>query len=903
LKANSFYILLIFSLFCFLVGNAQEIEKSNVPSQPIIKRDSVKTLVKNTKLLLKRDSIARLNTKDSIPAIQTDSIPSDSVQKPKEVIDFIITHDAKDYTIQNAKNKTVTLYNEARVVYGDIDLKAGKIIISYKNNTVYATGIKDSTGYVQRPVFKQGSQESEQDSILFNFKTKKALVYGVKTVQGEMITYGEKTKRVNDSIVYMSRLRFTTSKKKKPDYHIATNKAKLVPGKKIIVGGSNLVISDVPTPLYLPFAYFPLTQERASGFIIPTWGETNQQGFFLQNGGYYFAVSDYFDLEVTGDIFSNGSWAINSRTNYNVRYKFAGSLQVRFQNNITGLRGFSNFNKTNNFNINWSHRQDRKSSPNSNLTANVNISSTSQFFRNSFNEIDQTQLQRNDFSSSISYSKNFVGTPFNASITLTHNQNSGNETINMNLPNFQLNMTQIYPFEGRGGIKKNPLQKIGVTYNMEAQNRIRTNEEDFLTSRMFDGAQSGIRHNVRANTNIKLLKYFTLSPNLTYSDTWYFEKIKRKYDPSSETAITDTISGFTRFNQYNVGLSLGTSIYGNFNFKKGRIRAIRHTIRPSISWNYRPDFAKPFRQFVRESETSVRAYTPFDIGIYGGPSPGLQNTIGISLTNLFEAKIKPREDDDSDEDKKITLLNNLNFSTTYNIAADSLRWSNVSFSTGTSLFKNKMAINLNGSLDPYQVTPEGVRINKFNPSIFRVSQATLSANYSLSSKDFEKTDDKKNQNNQNNDPNNPPDVFGTNINPSSNRFSNQTPNASKEPKEQTAELYNSKIPWNLSLIYSANYSNNGFSTVGIQTHTVGFSGNVELTPKWKVGFRSGYDIKNGAFSFTSLNFSRDLDSWRFNFNWTPFGDFTSYYFFIGVKSSMLSDLQWDKRRPPDRRLF
>ncbi|WP_246143057.1 putative LPS assembly protein LptD [Tenacibaculum adriaticum] len=850
------------------------------------------------------------NKTDSLITKKKDTIVADSIKKPKEVIDGIITHNAEDYTIQNAKNKTVTLFNKAHVTYQDINLKAGKIIVDYKNNTVYATGFKDSTGYVQRPVFKQGSQESEQDSILFNFKTEKALIYGVKTMQGEMITYGEQTKRVNDSTIYMRKLRFTTSKKENPDYYIATNKAKLVPGKKIIVGGSNLVLADVPTPVYLPFAYFPLSQSRTSGFIIPSWGENNQQGFFLQNGGYYFAINDYFDLQVTGDLYSNGSWAINTESNYSVRYKFSGGLRFRYQNLITGIRGFSDYSKTSKYNITWSHNQDSKSSPNSRLSASVNLGS-SKFYKESLNEIDQSQYLTNTFNSSISYYKKFVGTPFNMNVTMTHSQNSNTEVIKMTLPSLQLNMDRIYPFAGKGGVKKNALQKVGLNYSMQGQYLINTTDEEFFTSKMFEEAKTGIQHNASANTNIKAFKFFTLSPNMSYKDVWYFNKINKHYDPNIlnsngnlGAAVNDTISGFTRFNEYNVGVSLSTNIYGTFNFKKGRLKALRHTVRPSISWSYRPDFATQHQLEVQQSAdpNNILTYTPFESGIYGQPGSGISNSIGISLNNVLEAKVKPKDEDSDEEDKKVMILNNLNFSTSYNIAADSLRWSKVSYSASTRLFKDKMAVNLSGSLDPYQVTSEGVQIDKFNPSIFRIQQATLTANYSVSSKDFDNKEDDNESKSGNGAENNPPDVLGTDINPT-NGFPNQRASANKKDTEKTAKLYHANIPWNVSFVYSSSYTNNGYSIAGIQSHTLGFSGNVELTPKWKVGFASGYDIQSGAFSYTRLNFSRDLDSWRFNFNWIPFGTRTSYNFFIGVKSSMLSDLKWDKNKPPDRTLF
>lgn len=882
----------------------QEIGKNQIEKQPIIEKDSVKTLSEKENFQLK---------KDSIPTIASDSIPTDSIQKPKEVIQHIITHDAEDYTIQNAKNKTVTLYNKAKIVYGDINVEAGKIIIDYEKNTVYATGIKDSTGYVQRPVFKQGNQETEQDSILYNIKTKKALIYGVKTVQGEMITYGEKTKRVNDSTIYMRKLRFTTSQKDIPDYYIATNKAKLVPGKKIIVGGSNLVIADVPTPLYLPFAYFPLSKSRTSGFIIPTWGENSDQGFFLQNGGYYFAINDYVDLEVTTDLYSNGSWALNTSSSYVKRYKYSGGFSFRYQNLKNNILGFSDYSETSNFNVSWNHRQDTKSNPNSSLSARVNISSSGSFYRQSLNEIDQSQQFTNSFSSSINYSKTFPGTPFNMSTTITHSQNSNTEDITMTLPSLQVNMNRIYPFTGKGGVKKNALQKVGVTYSMQGKYNIDTNEENFLTAKMFDGARAGIQHNVSASTNIKAFKYFTLSPSFNFQDVWYFDKIRKSYDNSVDddgnigNVVTDTISGFNRFHEYSFSTSLSTNIYGRFIFKKGRLKAIRHTLRPSISWTYRPDFANAYEERVRNSSTAsdIDTYTQFDAGIYGAPSSSISNSISFSLNNVLEAKVAPKEDEDSEEDKKVTLINNLNLSSSYNFAADSLNLSNISASMGIPFFQNKMMMNFSGSFDPYQVDSEGTTIDKFN-AFPRLETLTVSTGYSFSSEDFQKDKDGKKNSRNNNDSNGAiPDVLNSDVNPNRG-FSNRAGggnNNSEKKKDEVTELYRSKIPWNISFNYGVSYQNNGYSTNGITNNSVSFNGNVELTPKWKVSFNSGYDFDEGAFTHARFNFSRDLDSWRFNFNWTPFGTYTSYYFFIGIKSSMLSDLKWDKNQPPDRSLF
>ena len=852
-----------------------------------------KKIIKNDTLLLKKQ----------------DSIQLDSL-KPKEAITDLITHVAKDYTTQNAKDKTVTLYNEAHVVYTDIDLKAGIIIIDYIKNTLFAKGIKDSLGYTQKPVFKQGGQESEQDSMLYNFKTKKAIIYGIKTRQEPgMYVLGEKAKRVNDSTIYMRNIRFTTSDKDNPDYYIGVKKAKVVPNKKIVAGLSNLVIADVPTPVFLPFAYFPMGKNRTSGFIFPAiQTSTSNRGIGIQNGGYYFAVNDYVDLELLGDVYSNGSWGFRARSQYYLRYKFSGGFNLSFEKLIRSTRGFDDFSEATNFNLRWSHRQDAKSSPNSNFGASVNLGS-SQYFRQSLNEFNNSNFLTNTFSSSISYQKTFTGTPFNMSANATHSQNTNTGTVTMALPSLQVSMSRIYPFAGKGGIKKNPLQKIGLTYNMLGEYRINTTEDEFFTAKMFETANAGVQHRADASTNVTLLNYFTLSPSINYREVWSFKKVNKDFDPSIQntdgsfgTVVTDTLSGFSSFREYSSSLSLSTNIYGTFNFKKGRLKAIRHTIRPSVSFSYRPDFAEKYNETIESNleGTAFETYSPFDNGtsIYGKPGTGLSNSIGITLNNVIEGKLAPEDPDSDEEDRKITILNNLNFSSSYNIAADSLRWSPVNASAGTRLLKDKLAVNLNATLDPYQVNETGLRINKYVKGLFRLTRASLTANYSLSSRDLS-GESSENSGNGNQIT---PDVLGKNLNPANSLASNSS--SSQNNEEEITELYKSTIPWNLNFAYSAAYTNSGTgSNTGIQSHSLMFGGDFELTPKWKVGFSSGYDIASGGFSFTRMNFSRDLDSWKMTFNWVPFGNNQSYVFFIGVKSGILNDLKYEQNKPPERVLF
>jgi len=871
LQSNIQHILLfsLLSFLCLQTGFAQDIKPKTKPI-PFLK--DKKSSLKKDSLLLKK---------------KLDTIKIDTIVKPKSTVESKITHNALDSILQNAKKKQIELYNQAHVTYEDIDLKAGYILIDNKNNTLFARGIKDSVGYTQRPVFKQGSQESEQDSLFYNFKTKRAIIYSIKSNQSGMITYAKKTKRENDSVIFLGDMRFTTSDKPNPDYYIYTRKAKLVPGKKIIVGLSNLVIADVPTPIAIPFAYFPMTDKRALGFIIPTWGEASNQGYFLQNGGYYLALNDYLDISLMGDVYTNGSWGLRTESSYVARYKFCGNFSLRYENLIRSVKGFDDYSKSSNFNIQWSHSQDSKANPNARFSASVNLGS-SKYFRESLNEVNNLEnTLTNTLSSSISYYKKIVGTPFNLNATASHSQNTNTQSITMTLPSLQVNMDRVYPFAGKEGVKKNALQKVGLNYSMKGDYRINTVDSLFFKPEMFETAKAGVQHTTSASTNMKVLKYFTLSPSANFKEVWNWDYINRSYDPTTGTVIKERINDFKSFREYTAGVSLGTNIYGVFNFK-GRLKSIRHTIRPSITYGYRPDFADKYNQQVQKSANplDLLTYSPFEEGIYGSPGTGLSNSVGISISNVLEAKIASKDSLDT-EDKKITLLNNLNFSTSYNIAADSLKWSPVSMNAGTRFFKDKLSINFGATLDPYQINENGIRINKINSTIFRLTSANVSDNISFSSKDFEKNEKvKTNTTNQN--------QFGE----SSTNYTNK-----KDKNIKETSLYKATIPWNINIAYAINYANYGVSNSGIGSNSLMFNGDLELSPKWKVRYSSGYDFKNKGFTYTRLGFTRDLDSWSFNFDWSPFGNNKSYYFRIGVNSSMLSDLKWDKRSLPDRLLF
>ncbi|MEM9686928.1 MAG: putative LPS assembly protein LptD, partial [Bacteroidota bacterium] len=706
-----------------------------------------------------------------------------------------------------------------------------------------------------------------------------------------------------DSVYFLEEIRLTTSDHPEdPEYYIRIRKGKVVPKKKIIAGLSNMYIADVPTPIGVPFAYFPLTQERKSGFIFPTFGEVNNRGYFVQNGGYYFAVSNYFDLAILGDYYTNGSYGLRAETNYAVRYKFRGNLAFRFENLINSQRGFPDYSRSTVYNIRWSHSQDTKSSPNSRFSASVNLGS-SRYYQLSYNQLNTPNFLNNTLASSISYSKTFPAYPsLNISLTATHSQNTNTQSINMTLPALQANLERIFPFAPREGIKKGVFQNINFQYSLRAENRIETTDSLFFKREMFEDSRVGFSHRIPISTNFKIFKYLSTSLSANYDDVWYLRTIQRNdYDALLQEATIDTINGFDRFSQYNFSAGLGTTIYGTFNFGEDKkIQAIRHVMRPSVSYSYNPGFNQYYDEYnASEDMDDIREYTRFEGGIFGTPGRTNSNSIGFSLSNTFEAKVRDR-DTTATEPKKIVLLNNLNFSGSYNIAADSLAWSPIRVNAGTQLFKNKMNINLGATLDPYAIDNNGTRIDVFNidngGSLFRLTGANLNINYSFSSSSFESTD---NDTDNTQSGGREDDLFGKAQDFSDSR----TFEGRDDSKDKTANAgnYRTKLPWDLRLAYSLSYSNSRRQNE-ISTNSLMFSGNIELSPRWKVGASSGYDFKSNGFTYTQLRFERDLESWRMSFNWVPFSSRSSWYFFIGIKSSILSDVKWDKRREPDRNL-
>ncbi|MEH6406616.1 MAG: putative LPS assembly protein LptD [Leeuwenhoekiella sp.] len=901
MQTNSLTVLLftIVSLICSLRVLAQDLPNNNAKTIEPVDTSGLDTFIQD-----ERD--AALESQDTV---KNDSIPG-----PKEPLTDIVSYSATDYAKYDRRTQKLYLYNEAAVNYTDIEITAGEIIVDNRTNTVFAKGIIDTAGnYTQSPVFVQATNTVEPDSIAFNFKTEKALIYGSRTQQQEFYIKNEVSKRVNDSVVFMKNVRFTTSSNEEdPEYYFFARRVKFVPGKKIVTGLVNMFIADVPTPLGVPFAYFPMDKETSvSGFILPSPGESNERGYFLQNGGYYFALSDYFDLTVQGDYYTNGSYGLRGSSSYRKRYKFNGNVNVRFERLLSSERGLPDFTESNNYNIQWSHSQDTKSSPNSRFSASVNLGS-SDYYQQSTNINNVANRIQNTLSSSVSYSKTFQTVPqVNLSLTATHQQNSQTKVINMTLPTAQVSVDRIYPFAPKSGSKKGIIENINLNYSGRGENRFTTTDSLFFTAQMFRDAQMGIQHSIPVTTNFKVLKNLSVSASSNYQESWVFETYKPFYDQTTNAVSRDTINGFDSFRTYNFSSSVGTTLYGTFNFGEDKkIQAIRHVIKPSISYSYNPAFDQYYDTYLAPEInnpdgplTREVEYSRFTGGFYGAPSNFKSSGLGISINNTLEAKVRDK-DSTATEAKRITLINNLAISTNYNFTADSLKLSPLSVRGSIPIIQEKLSINFNMTLDPYALDNNNKRIDKLNiangGSLFRLTNASANFGYSFSSKNFtkktENEDELENQTFRNGG--RPDNLFGKDIDDINGEFYEEEETADEEVPQ---EFYNYSLPWNLRVNYNVNYGNSGRQN-SITSHAVNFSGDVELGERWFVGVSSGLDFTDFRFTPTQLRFRRDLESFNMTFSWTPFGTYASWNFFIGISSSVLKDLKYEKRRSPDQRL-
>lgn len=777
--------------------------------------------------------------------------------------------------ILDMTNQKAYLYNNAIVIYEDMTLKAGYIELDFGKDLIYSRGIPDSAGnIVQKPVSEQGGEKFKAGEITYNFQTKKGKIKDVITQQGDGYIHGRDIKRDSNNVFYVSHGKYTTCDLDHPHFYIGANKIKVIPDDKIITGPAQLHVADVPTPLAIPFGYFPNKKGRASGILLPTYGESNNWGFFLKNGGYYFGMNEYVDLALTGDIYANGSFASRVTSNYKNRYHFNGGINLGYSYIIDGNSAFITSSKRNDFFVKWNHAQDQKANPSSNFSANVNAGSSSY---NKFNGSVTGDYLANTFQSNISYRKTFTGTPFNFTATARHSQNTINKTVNISLPELAFTMNRIYPFKNKERVGNKWYDKIGLQATANARNDINSVDSLLFTSSTLHHMQNGLQLNVPISTSLNVLKYFTLSPSINTFSKIYYQTIEKHYDASQKKIITDTLTGVKMANDYSVSTSLTTRIYGNYFFSTRHLKQIRHVVMPTISASYRPDFSESqygYYKNVQDSTGRTQQYSIFQNGIYGGPSSGRSGVVKFDLNNSLEAKIKQQTDSGSTT-KKVMLIDNFNATTAYNIAAKTFKWSNISLTGRTKLFK-LLDVNTSATIDPYQIDLQGNRIDYLEwekGRIGRLTTAMAALGTSLHSKTI------------------PEKAKATNSETVDEiDYINTHPNA----------YVDFNIPWNLNVSYNLQYAKSKSSeTVGLKktvVQTATFSGDLSITKKWKISVSSGYDFETNKLSLTSIDVYRDLHCWEMSFNWIPFGFRQSFSFNINVKSAVLKDLKLTRRR-------
>ncbi len=810
------------------------------------------------------------NTPDVSLTLQPDSVKTDSLRvRNKDELKSKVQYSSDDSIRFDVPGQKVFLYGRASIQYENINLKADFIEINWQTSLLHATGLPDSSGKLAgMPVFKEGPDEFKAREMRYNFETKKGKILEVETKEGDGIIHGGIVKKTDDNEYYIKGGAYTTCDDEHPHFFIASKRIKVIPNNKIVTGPANLVIEDVPTPFFIPFGFFPTKKGRKSGILFPAYGESSSRGFFLSRGGYYFGFSDYLDASVDGDIYSLGGWAVRLNSRYINRYHYSGNLSLSYSLIKTGEPELPTYSKSRDFFIQWSHAQDPKARPNSNFSANINAGSTGYYNNNiTYNN----NFITNTFSSSINYAKSFPGKPLNLSVSANHTQNNLTRDISISLPTASFGVTTVYPFKRKVETGKGRwYEKIGFSYQANMANQVNTKDSLLFTSSTFDQFKNGISHSIPVSTSFRLLKHFTLSPSFSYNERWYLKTLEPFWNPADSTVRFDTINGFKSGRDFAANAALNTRLYGLYQFKKGLIAAIRHVVNPNIGFGMRPDFSTSNWGYYKEVQSDIQGqktkYSIFSDGIYGGPPSGKYGALTFGIDNNLEMKYR-QITDTAVNLKKVKLLESLNISSAYNFVADSLKLSNISLSARTTLF-DRINLNYSSSFDPYITDSIGRRRNKFewneNRRLARLTSASLSVSFSLN----------------------------TGTSKKSSLRGNETELA--EINAHPEEFVDFSIPYNLSVSYNVTYTKPGPARAEV-FQTINFSGDLSVTPKWKVTFSSGWDFQTHKRSYTSIGIFRDLHCWEMHLTWIPEGIQQSYNFQINVKSSVLQDLKLTKK--------
>lgn len=843
-------------------------------------------------------------------SLQTDSLllATDSLQvkpkKSKSGFDDIIDYQAVDSISFSLTRQVAGFYHESDIKYGDVAVQADTVLMEIDKKTIHAWGGADSTGLpIGEPVFTQGGESFETQSFSYNYDTKRGTIRALKTHQGESFLHAEKSKRYENGDIHMADGKITTCEADHPHFYLHTNRAKSMPGDKIIFGFSYMVLEDVPLPLVLPFGLVPDSNKKSvAGLIPPSFGIETTRGMYLTNGGYYHPFGDVADVQVTGDYYTGGTWGVNLASRYIVKYKFSGNLMLRYYVNISGEKGI-NETKGIDYSIKWSHSQDAKANPYRSFSASVNFS-TSKFEQNQ-NYTNSSALMTNTKTSSISYRQNWPNSPFHLTVNANHSQNSNTEMVNLILPSATFSMDRIYPFKRKIAIGETRwYENIGLTYNAEMKNSLSAKEDVLFDKAALDKMQNGFSHSIPLSINFKVLKLFNVTPSISYKGVMYLQKVKKYYDYklNSETygkVVTDTIRGFNYGHSVSPSLAVSFTpkfyLTGTMKNKNAKIQAIRYVFSPSASVSYVPDMSDFFPNYYKtyqDSTGKVYTYSQFEGGIYGTPSFAKQSgSISLSVNNNVEMKVRSARDTVSSI-KKVKLFERLSLSTSYNMFADSMNWSNISVSTGIRLTE-KINLDIRGTLDPYCIDENGRRYNKMeiseNHRLGRLTSASFGTSYTLSSEMFTKKQSESSSSQPNGQ------------NPQSTNGQSNAPNSGQPPAPAvpvTGDYHYFNVPWSISFNYNFNYSKSGINKANI-TQSLTCSGSIKLTDKWSTNFSSGYDFEAHEITHTNFNITRDLHCWEMSMSFSPFGVYKYYSFTINVKSSILRDLKYDQKK--DRR--
>ena len=895
----------------------------SVPMKP---RENYDSLVNQLDSIYKKAEVAPSDTvvadsskieSDMVTAgdsLHVDSLANKSLSgkivRQKVDLDNIVDFTAKDSLVMFGQNAAY-MYGNANVVYGDIDLAADELQMDMGKSTVYAVGRKDTTGEViGSPVFKDKSGDYESKTMRYNFKTERGYITDVVTQQGEGYLTGGRTKKMEDNTYYMEDGKYTTcDDHEHPHFYMQLTKAKVKPKKNVVSGPAYMVLCDVPLPLAVPFGYFPFSSKYSSGIIMPTFGDDYQRGFYLSNGGYYFAINDYVDLALTGEIYTKGSWGLAAQSTYRKRYKFSGNFNMSFLTTVYGEKGDPDYSKQKNFRIAWTHSQDSKANPNMNFSASVNFA-TSGYSRNDINSYYNQSFTENTKNSTVNLSYRF-SSKFQMSTTASITQRTQDSTLSVSFPNFTLSLSQVAPFKRRRAVGSEKwFEKIKLSYTGTFQNSLTSKQNEFFKKSLIKDWDNEFRHSVPVSATFNLFQYINVSPSLQMNDRMYTRKVKRAWDPLASAEVMDTTYGFYNIFDFNASVTFDTKIYGFFRplkFLGDKVKMIRHVLSPSVSFSASPDFSKPFwgyygnyRRIGSNGRVENRKYSYFR----SAPGEGKSGMVSMSLSNNVEMKVK--SDEDSIGEKKISLIENFSISQSYNFAADSLNWSNVSTSLSLRLIKN-FNLNLSATWDPYTYalsesgTPVRVNVPRWQAGKgwIKLSSTGTSFSYTFNNNTFKR----KKKNDTNNKTAGETDDIGQ-TDDGIDGIDDRTGNSSK--KEDTGYDLDDdgyvkwSFPWSFTVNYSVNYGYGDFDYKkmdykGRFTQNLSFNGRVQPTKGWNFNFSASYNFDTKKLSYMNCSISRDLHCFTMSASFVPIGPYKSYNFHIAVKSSLLQDLKYDKR--------